>query len=224
MWQYSKVGESNKKAKPSDVKDADDKTKDIELLELKGPLKTLGAGCHPDQRAVIELLAAKIGLKGSATVADVQEKLKQAEDKLNAANSKSNTATRTRRSALKAIRNEIYATWPELQSEWAPLAVDLATDHADEFVSKVQKMPDYATLGYAKKREEELIKVSMQLERDKARVERLLRASETAVLAANLSKVAKPEIVQRYEQLLKMEEGTLADPITTHRESTAAGN
>ena len=158
LRQYSKLGDAHKKAKTSDAKGADDKSKDSELLELKGPLTTLAAGCHPDQRAVIELLAAKIGLKGSATVEDVQEKLKQAEDKLDAANSKSNTATRTRRNALKAVRNEIYANWPELQSEWAPLAVDLATDRADEFVSKVQKMPDYATLGYAKKREEELIK------------------------------------------------------------------
>jgi hypothetical protein len=222
LRQYSKLGEPNKKAKTFDAKGADDKSKGRDLLELKGPLTTLAAGCHPDQRAVIELLAAKIGLKGSATVEDVQEKLKQAEDKLDAANSKSNTATRTRRSALKAVRNEIYADWPELQSEWAPLAVELATDRADEFVSKVQKMPDYATLGYAQKREKELIKISMQLERDKARVERLLRASETAVLAANLPKVARPEIVQRYEQLLKMEEGSLADPGAAHRDSTAA--
>src|SRR3954468_2780821 len=53
LRQYSKLGETNRKAKSSDTKRSDDgKTKDSELLELKGPLKTLAAGCRPDQRAV----------------------------------------------------------------------------------------------------------------------------------------------------------------------------
>jgi hypothetical protein len=226
LKQYSKIGDAPTKSKSpaKKEKDGDATNTEPELLGLSGPVKTLAANCRPEQRAVIEQLTAKLGLKASATVEDVQAKLRQAEDKLDTATSKSNTATRTRRSALKDVRNEIYDNWPELQSEWAPLAVDLATDRADEFVSRVQKLPDYATLGYAKKREEELIKTSMQLERDKARVERLLRACETAVLAANLSKIAKPEIVRRYEELLRMEEGTLADSSHVNSPSAAGGN
>jgi hypothetical protein len=224
LKQYSKIGDAQAKAKPAAKKDGDVTSSEPELLGLSGPVKTLATACRPDQRAVIEQLTTKLGLKAIATVEDVQAKLRQTEDKLNAATSKSSTATRTRRSALKDVRNEIYDNWPELQSEWAPLAVDLATDRADEFVSRVQKLPDYATLGYAKKREEELIKTSMQLERDKARVERLLRACETAVLAANLSKVAKPEIAQRYEELIRMEEGTLADSSHVNSPSAAGGN
>lgn len=222
LKQYSKLGDATKKT--SAKKDDEPKSDDPNLVALSGSLKTLAAGCRPDQRAVIEQLSAKLGIKTSATVEDVQQKLRQAEEKLDSANSKSNTATRTRRNALKAVQNEIYEDWPELQSEWAPLAVELATDRADEFVNRVQKLPDYATLGYAKKREAELIKTSMQLERDKARVERLLRACETAALAANLAKVAKPEIVERYEALIRMEEGGLADPSLTKAPATAGGN
>ncbi len=224
LKQYSKLGDATTKAKSAAKKDGDAAGSESELLALSGPIKTLAAGCRPDQRAVIDQLATKLDLKAGATVEDVQAKLRQAEDKLDSANSKSSTATRTRRSALKAVRNEIYDNWPELQSEWAPLAVELATARADEFVTRVQKLPDYATLGYAKKREEELIKASMELERDKARVERLLRACETAVLAANLAKVAKPEILQRYEELLRMEEEGLADPSHTTSPSAAGGN
>jgi hypothetical protein len=182
----------------------------------------LAATCRPDQRAILEQLPVKLGLKANATVEDVRDELKRVEGKLDEADSKSNTATRTRRSALKSVRNEIFKNWPELESEWAPLAVDLATNRADEFVSRVQKLPDYATLGYAKKREEELTKAAMQVEREKARVERLLRTCETAVLAANLRQVAKPEIVERYEKLIAMEEGGLAESSAAHRESSAA--
>lgn len=223
LKQYSKLGDTTT-AKGSAKKDGASKSDEPNLVALSGSLETLADGCRPDQRAVIEQLTAKLEMKTTATVEDVQQKLRQAEDKLDSANSKSNTATRTRRSALKAVQNEIYENWPELQTEWAPLAVDLATDRADEFVSRVQKLPDYATLGYAKKREAELIKASMQLERDKARVERLLRACETAALAANLAKVAKPEIVERYEALLRMEEGGLADPSLPKSPATAGGN
>jgi hypothetical protein len=223
LKQYSKLGDTTT-AKGSAKKDGAAKSDEPNLVALSGSLETLADGCRPDQRAVIEQLTAKLEMKTTATVEDVQQKLRQAEDKLDSANSKSNTATRTRRSALKAVQNEIYENWPELQTEWAPLAVDLATDRADEFVSRVQKLPDYATLGYAKKREAELIKASMQLERDKARVERLLRACETAALAANLAKVAKPEIVERYEALLRMEEGGLADPSLPKSPATAGGN
>jgi hypothetical protein len=221
LQQYSKMGDASKNAKPSAKKDDDTKNSKSELLPLSGPLKTLAEGCRPDQRGVIEQLSTKVGLGANATVEDVQAKLRQAEDKLDAATSKANTATRTRRSALKAVRDEIYKDWPELQSEWAPLAVELATKRADEFVSRVQKLPDYATLGYSKKREEELLKSSMQLERDKARVERLLRACQIAILAANLPKVAKPEIVERYEELIRMEEGGLAASV---KPPAAAGN
>ena len=62
----------------------------------------------------------------------------------------------------------------------------------------------------------------MQLERER-RVERLLvERGETAVLAANLPHVAKPEIVKRYDQLIAMEDGTLADSSAGPHESTAA--
>ena len=51
----------------------------------------------------------------------------------------------------------------------------------------------------------------LQAERESARLERLLHTCEDAVLAENLSRVASPEIVKRYQRVLSMEEGTLAD-------------
>ncbi len=66
--------------------------------------------------------------------------------------------------------------------------------------------------------------MSLQLEREKARVERLLRTCEDAVLAANLPRVAEPEIVKRYEQLVAMEEGTLADSSDPHGEASSAAS
>lgn len=224
LRKYSELPKSKENEAEAKNRSADKNSADDELVKLSGPLSTLAEDCRPEQRAVLDQLPAKLGLRRGATVEDVEKKLTELDGKLDAADAKAQTATRTRRSALKAVRNEIYGLWPELQTEWAPLAVDLATDRADEFVDKVQKLPDYATYRYAKKREDELVKASMQVEREKARAERLLRACETAVLAANLAKVAKPEIVKHYEQLVAMENATLDDSSGVGGGSRGTGN
>ena len=121
-------------------------------------------------------------------------------------------------------------------SLWAPLArfIDWeaelgekaeahgpAAHFAYEFVRFVQKVPDYATLRYSKKREEDLGQASLQLEREKARCERLMGTCEEVVLAKNLPFVATPEIAARYDKLLAMEEGSLSGPAIAARRAPA---
>ena len=211
MRQYSQVGKPDKKPDSADAASDDSKGGDADYAEMKGPLSKLVASSRPDLRAILEQLSVKLGLGTAPTVESVKQKLKQVEDNIDAADSKLSAATRNRKNALKSVQEEIYDIWPELRAEYAPLAIELATDRADEFVSRVQKLPDYDELHVAKKKEDVLAKAALQLDREKARCERLLRACEDAVLAANLSRIAKPEIVKRYDQLLAMEEGTLAD-------------
>jgi hypothetical protein len=107
------------------------------------------------------------------------------------------------------VRAEIYKLWPELRSEYAPLAVELVTDRADEFVRRIESLPDYREFVDAKQKEESLIGASMKLEREKACCERLLQACEEAVLAANLPRIATPDVISRYKQIVAMEEGSL---------------
>lgn len=211
LRKYSQVGKPEKKTDAADEASDEAKADDTEYAEMKGPLSTLVASSRPDQRAILEQLPVKLGLSTEPTVEDIKQKLKQVEGDIGAASSKLSSATLTRKNALKSVRKEIYHIWPELRAQYAPLAIELASDRADEFVSRVQKLPDYDALHDAKKKEDVLAKASLHLEREKARCERLLQACEYAVLAANLPRTTKPEIVERYDQLLDMEEGTLAD-------------
>lgn len=224
LRKYSALKSDMNDALETSNRDARKAGGDGDLVDAEGALSKLAAACRPEQRAILEQLPAKLGLGRGATVEEVEKKLTEIGEKLDAADEKSASATRTCRSALKAVRNELYEMWPELRAEWAPLAVDLVTDRADEFVEKVQKLPDYATYRYAKKRQEELVKVSMQLERDKARVERLLRTCEDAALIANLPRVAKPEVVKRYDELVAMEEETLDGSSAAGVENASAEN
>jgi hypothetical protein len=195
-----------------------------EGAELKGSLSTLAGYCRPDQAAILNQLPATLGLGSQSTVEAAQKKLRETRDKLAASDEKLDAATKSRRTALKNVRDDIYRTWPELHAQYAPLAIELATTRADEFVRHVQRLPDYSTLLYTKKREKELTDASLQFEREKARCERLIETCEEAVLAKNLPLVAKPEIVDRYEQLLAMEEGSLMGPAAAASPASAAAS
>ena len=105
----------------------------------------------------------------------------------------------------------MFKQWPELRATYAPLAFELAGDRGRNLCERVQAMPNFSSWRDAKSKEKEVAKAVLHAERESARLERLLRTCEDAVLAENLSRVASPEIVKRYQQLLSMEEGTLAD-------------
>jgi hypothetical protein len=224
LRQYSQMGKPVKKSGATAASKSNDQLAEPNFVELTGALAKLAETCRPDQAAILAQLPVKLGLGSQPTVAAVQRRLRETRDKLAASDEKLDAATRVRRNALKGVRSEIYRTWPELHAEYAPLAIELATDRADEFVRHVQKLPDYAALRDAKKREESLIQASLQLEREKARCERLIATCEEAVLAKNLSLVATPEIVARYEQLLAMEEGSLTGPATVAPRPSAGAN
>jgi hypothetical protein len=53
---------------------------------------------------------------------------------------------------------------------------------------------------------------SLNLQRRAAKCQRFLATAERVALAANLPKVAKPEEISRYHELLAQERSTLAEP------------
>ena len=210
LQQYSQVGKPT--TKPTAETTSEPAFEETEYAEMQGPISNLLAACHADRRAILQQLPEKLGLGADPDIEDVQEKLEDVQSKIETAATKLAPATRARRNALRSVRAEIYKTWPELRSEYAPLAVELVTDRADEFVRRIESLPDYREFTDAKQKEEALTSASMKLEREKACCERLLQACEEAVLAANLPRIATPDVLRRYEQIVAMEEGSLTPP------------
>jgi hypothetical protein len=187
------------------------------LLPLAGPLARLAELARPEQRAVLEQLPARIGLAPSATVDDVRRRLEVTEAEIAAATARLSDATQQNTDSLDAVRADLRRTWPELDSTYAPLAVALASERADEFVAKVMSLDSYRAYRDAHAAEARAIEARLDADRMEAKVQRLLRTCEEIVLAANLPKVAAPEIVTRYEKILASEAGTLAPLSPTAR-------
>jgi hypothetical protein len=207
LRQYSELGPPARSRTATDSEN--DTRPDDAFAVLKGPLSGLVEIARPDQAAILRELPTRLGLGEKATVEEVQRRLRDARDRLAASDEKLAAASRVRRNALRTVRTELYSTWPELRAEYSPLAVELVTDRADEFVRHVEKLPEYGAFREAKQREQSLIKASLKLEREKARCERLVETCEEVVLAKNLQVIASPEIVNRYNKLLAMEEESL---------------
>jgi hypothetical protein len=179
------------------------------LIQASGPLASLMASARPDQRAILERLPAKLGLGENITVEDARRKLREVRGNSNSAGSRLRRAQQTEERSLERVQEELREVWPELHAELPPLAIELASNRADEFASTVEALPSYKALRRSKERVKQLSEDRMKLSREEARLQRLLQTCESVALAANLPRLAPREIVERYQRLLAMEEGTL---------------
>jgi hypothetical protein len=179
------------------------------FIELKGSLSALVEKARPDQRAILERLPAKLGMSQNPTVEEVRRRLKQNESKSTVSEAEISAADTACRQLIERVQAEVREIWPELNATYAPLAIELTSDRADEFVKRVGDLPSYEAMRSAAKRQAELSEKRLELARTEARLQRLLQTCEDVARRANLPKVAPAEIVTRYEKLLAMEEGTL---------------
>lgn len=179
------------------------------LLRFTGPLAPLLDKSRPEERAILVGLSKRLAIE-NPSVESLRAKLAEHEKEIREAAERLARAKRTTRGAKDRAQQDIHAVWPELKLPYAPLADELASAEPKDFVQRVEGLSSYAALRAALEREAALDKEHLDLERRRAKVERLLRTAENVVLAANLAAVATPEIVARYEQLRGLEESTLA--------------
>jgi hypothetical protein len=179
------------------------------LIQASGPFARLMESARPDQRAILERLPAKLGLGPNATVENARGKLREVRGDSNSAGSRLRRAQQTEERSLERVQDELREIWPELNADLPPLAIELATNRADEFAAAVEALPSYKAFRRSKERVKQLSDARMKLSREEARLQRLLQTCESVALAANLPRLAPREIVERYQRLLAMEEGTL---------------
>jgi hypothetical protein len=180
------------------------------LMSFAGPIARLAEIARPDQRAILEQLPARLGIRPTASVEDVRRRLETAERDIQSANVRLNEATDIYDDAVAVARDDVRRIWPELNSTYTPLAIALASERSQEFISRVMALDSFGQLRVARTARDRASDDRLNTERTEAKVQRLLRTCEDIVLAANLTKVATPEITKRYEQLIKLEAGTLS--------------
>ena len=105
------------------------------------------------------------------------------------------------------IASALRAKWPELNSRWHPRLAKILSDEADDIVRTIETHPGYRNMERAGERANALSKKALDLDRRWAKCQRFLRVAEDVALSANLPKVAPPEVVERYKEMVAAEGG-----------------
>lgn len=185
---------------------------DEDRLQLpQGPIAALDRLARPDQAAILQQLPKRIAASVPlVTVEDVRVELARALEVLADAADAHDAATAATDESLLVAQDEVYERWPELYFAYSTAAAELAAeDGGASFAKSIEQMGSYAALLAARRREQRMLAEYESAEAAAAKLERLLRTIEDVVLAENLKRVAPPEILKRYETLVRMEEGSL---------------
>lgn len=181
-----------------------------DLLASDANFDALLAAAAPVDRIVLSDLSAALHLTGPDRVASARVKalgVARRRKELEAMKQKLSDAHDKLRGSLQA---RVKSRWPELGNLLHPDLSKMLATQGDQIVKFIEASPRYAEF---KKQDDDYDaddKESSDLERTWVKYQRFIRTAESAALAANLPKVAKPEIQERYTSLLKAEAGCLS--------------
>ncbi|MBI2898118.1 MAG: hypothetical protein HYY06_31485 [Deltaproteobacteria bacterium] len=139
----------------------------------------------PEEDAVIAALAPELGLEG-AGLAAARSRLDELEGELESIGEKLNEARSREEDASRRVAAELLARWPVIDDPWHPDYERTRAQGREAILAFVAGSPAWADLGAARGATDRLADRMAPLEVASARVERLVRAEETRLLAGRL--------------------------------------
>jgi len=181
------------------------------LLTLETPYNELLAVAEPVERAVIEGLSSQLELTESGRAKAARKLAKSIERERREIEGHKRKLKFELGKIRKQLRDALRGEWPELENPWHPDVASFLALDAAAIVSAIESHPQYSRFVALRSNVEQLEDSRFDLERRWVKCQRLIRALENVVLAANLTHIASPEIVARYTRLLAEESGTLRE-------------
>jgi hypothetical protein len=180
-----------------------------EMVRAEGSLPNLLKHADAVDRAIVLGLAAKLGLDPDGDVSQVAAAVQRTARDAQRLRRDAGRATSQYNRARDRVKNEVRREWPELANEVTPTLAALMAERSDEFESKVTRMPGYKNMEQLGKDRDTKNDLSLQARKTEALALRLQHTIKRIVLTANLSHIASPKVVDRYQELLTLESGTL---------------
>jgi hypothetical protein len=183
-----------------------------DLSAMTGTLESLVEGERPVTRHIVAELSGILGLSLQDDVSAVRAAYEtQRRQGRTAGRGGFGGGPRRRPGGGRPeLLKEIAEKWPELadQKKWesSPL---LRAENQTELLADLEKLPSFELYEQRRRQRAELSDQSEQNELREIKYRRLIDALEVIVLARNLPLVATPEIVQRYREMVALEESSL---------------
>lgn len=180
-----------------------------ELRQYQGSIAELAEIAHTDRKAILQQLPERLELGDNPTIESVQLAVKKTGAESKIARVRWATSAQNYTQLQKRVKDQLLETWPELHSDYSPLAMALTNERAEEFVATVKNLAAYEGMNRAKESRDKHSAEAQALMHREAKLQRLLHVCKSVVLAENLPKLMPAELVDRYEKLVAMEEGSL---------------
>jgi hypothetical protein len=209
----------NEKEKPAETADSKSAKHDSarstpELATMSGSLQSFVDRGDRISARIVSKLAKTLGFKLEDDVSAVRSAY---EDQQRDGSRRGRGGRGGRGSGRRDLLKDIAEKWPELGDErhWQDSSL-LKADNQKDLLAQIKELPSWKAYDdrlkmIAKAREE-----AQRRELRSAKVRRLILELETINLAANLPRVAKPEIVERYRQIIALEATSLAPSARGH--------
>lgn len=158
-------------------------------------------------RTIIDGLSEQLNLSGANRVEEARQGAERVQNERNRLNRERGEVSRDFNRIRDGIKRRVLNEWPEINNPWHPATTEVLTEHADRLVELVESHPRFERLKELGARMREIDETRSDHEREWVKYQRLIRTLETVALAANLPRVADPEIVERFERLREAESG-----------------
>ena len=177
------------------------------LMSMSGSLQSFAERASAIDRSILTGLCSRLKLELNAEVTTVfTEYADAAQEYRTARRGSFPRRGRGGFSRRRELRDAIIQQWPELeqQDNWANLDM-LKGEAGDKFAKELKALPGYE--GYIASRDERLKArgETFEAEMRQVRLRRLIHTLESIALAENLKRVGEPEMIERYQELIKLE-------------------
>ena len=176
-----------------------------ELLDMKSPYATILQAATPAQSVVLEALSSQLRLTGDDRVVKAQELAAQIDRDRRPLQQNARTREQAIFKVKATLIQAVTSRFPELSNPWredaqATLRTQLST--VRDFATS---QPAYKQLNDAVEARDQAIAKDYAMELKWVVTQRLLNRAQSVVFAANLGKVAKPDVQAQYLDLVKRE-------------------
>lgn len=174
------------------------------LTAMRGKLADLVAGDNSVNAHIVAQIAKNNGITMQADVAEVRRLYEEARRARRGPNRQRTSSGR------RELLAEIGKEWPELADPraWRDSEL-LKPENQKQLMADIEKLPAWKTYEERQKQLAEASKAAEKAELRSVKLRRLLNTLEVIVLAKNLPLVAQQDVVQRYEQMIQLENSSL---------------
>ncbi len=179
------------------------------LLTMDAAYSTILALATPAQKAALEGLAAQLKLTGDDRVAAARKLARNLDDQRKIVQGEEHADETAAKEARQQIKQTLHLRWPDLDKPGHPKTAAFIASHEAQVQEAIENSPSYKALVSAQQKQGDAEENDMTLERQWVKTQRFINRAQAVVLAANLGKVATPETVSAYKDLIALENRTL---------------